>query len=69
MSMTTGDELDKSDACVILTVTLSPLVGEAVWQGSTIKDFERGLFGGLLCTGKQQAVLLRTCVSRRTQIA
>ena len=53
MSMTTGDELGKSDVFVKLAVTLSPLVEEAVRQGITIKEFERGLFGGLLCTGRQ----------------
>jgi len=53
MSMTTGDELGKSDVFVKLAVKLSPLVEEAVRQGSTIKEFERGLFGGLLCTGRQ----------------
>lgn len=53
MSMTTGVELGKSDVFVKLAVTLSPLVEEAVRQGITIKEFERGLFGGLLCTGRQ----------------
>jgi hypothetical protein len=53
MSMTTGDELGKSDVFVKLAVTLSPLVEEAVRQGITIKEFERGLFGGLLCAGRQ----------------
>jgi hypothetical protein len=38
---------------VKLAVMLSPLVEEAVRQGLTIKEFERGLFGGLLCTGRQ----------------
>jgi len=53
MSMTTGDELGKSDVFVKLAVILSPLIEEAVRQGITMKEFERGLFGGLLCTGKQ----------------
>jgi hypothetical protein len=53
MSMTIGDEFGKSDVFVKLAVTLSPLVEETVRQGITIKEFERGLFGGLLCTGRQ----------------
>ncbi len=51
--MTSRDELGKSDVFVKLAVTLSPLVEEAVCQGITIKEFERGLFGGLQCTGKR----------------
>jgi len=54
---------------VKLAVTLSPLVEEVVRQGIRIKEFERGLFGGLLCSGKQEAVLLRTGVSRCREIA
>jgi len=53
MSMTTGDELGKSDVFVKLAVLLFPLAEEAVQQGMTMKEFERGLFGGLLCTGKR----------------
>jgi len=52
MSMTTGDELGKSDVFVKLAVMLSPLIEEAVRQGMVIKEFERGLFGGLLSTGR-----------------
>jgi len=52
MSMTTGDELGKSDVFVKLAVILSPLIEEAVRQGMVIKGFERGLFGGLLSTGR-----------------
>ena len=52
MSMTTGDELGKSDVFVKLAVTLFPLAEEAMRQGMTMKEFESGLFGGLLCTGK-----------------
>ena len=59
MSMTTGDELGKSDVFVKLAVILSPLIEEAVRQGITMKEFERGLFGGLLCTGKQVIDQLR----------
>lgn len=50
--MTTGDELGKSDVFVKLAVILSPLIEEAVRQGMVIKGFERGLFGGLLSTGR-----------------
>jgi hypothetical protein len=53
MSMTTGEELGESDVLLRFAVLLSPLVEEAVRQGITIKEFERGLFGGLLCTGRQ----------------
>lgn len=53
MSMTTGDELGKSDVFVKLAVMLFPLAEEAVRQGMTMKEFERGLLGGLLCTGKR----------------
>ncbi len=53
MSMTTGDELSKSDVFVKLAVLLFPLAEEAVRQGMTMKEFERGLLGGLLCTGKR----------------
>jgi hypothetical protein len=49
MSMTTGEELGKSDVFVKPAVTLSPLVEEAVRVGITIQEFERGLFGGLRC--------------------
>lgn len=52
MSMTTGDELGKSDVFVKLAVMLFPLAEEAVRQGMTMKEFERGLLGGLLSTGK-----------------
>ena len=53
MSMTTGDELGKSDVFVKLAVMLFPLAEEAAQQGMTMKEFERGLLGGLLCTGKR----------------
>ena len=53
MSMTTGDELGKSDVLVKLAVMLFPLAEEAVRQGMTMKEFERGRLGGLLCTGKR----------------
>ncbi len=53
MSMTIGDELGKSDVFVKFAVMLSPLIEEAVRQGITMNEFERRLFGGLLCTGKQ----------------
>ncbi len=53
MSMTTGDELSKSDVFVKLAVMLFPLAEEAVRQGMTMKEFVRGLLGGLLCTGKR----------------
>ena len=53
MSMTTGDELGKSNAFVQLAVTLFPLAEEAARQGMTMKEFERGLLGGLLCTGRR----------------
>lgn len=53
MSMTTADELGKSDVFVKLAVMLFPLAEEAVRQGMTMKEFERGLLGGLLCTGKR----------------
>lgn len=53
MSMTTGEELGKSDVFVKLAVMLFALAEEAVRQGMTMKEFERGLFGGLLCTGKR----------------
>ena len=52
MSMATGDELGKSDLFVKLAVMLFPLAEEAVRQGMTMKEFERGLLGGLLCTGR-----------------
>jgi len=52
MSMTTAEELGKSDIFVKLAVTLSPQIEEAVRQGMVIKEFERGLFGGLLSTGR-----------------
>jgi len=50
--MTTGDELGKSDVFVKLAVMLCPLVEEAVRPGMVIKEFERGLFGELLSTGR-----------------
>lgn len=53
MSMTTGDELGKSDVFVKLAVMLFPLAEEAVRQGMTMKEFERGLLGGLLWTGRR----------------
>lgn len=53
MSMTTGDELGKSDVFVKLAVMLFPVAEEAVRQGMTMKEFERGLLGGLLRTGKR----------------
>jgi hypothetical protein len=53
MSMTSGDELSKSNVFVTLAVALLPLAEEAMRQGMTMKEFERGLLGGLLCTGKQ----------------
>ena len=54
MSMTTGDDLGNSDVFVKLAVMLFPLAEEAVRQGMTMKKFERGLFGGLLCTGNRR---------------
>ena len=53
MSMTSGDELGKSNVFVTLAVALFPLAEEAMRQGMTMKEFERGLLGGLLCTGKR----------------
>lgn len=53
MSMTTGDELGKSDVFVKVAMALFPLAEEAMRQGMTMKEFERGLLGGLLCTGKR----------------
>lgn len=52
MGMTTGDELGESDVFVKLAMTLSPLAEEAVQQSMTVKEFDCGLFGGLLCTGR-----------------
>ena len=52
MSMTTGDELGKSDMFMKFAVSLFPLVEEAVRQGMTLKEFEGGMLGGLLSTGK-----------------
>ncbi|MBM4075217.1 MAG: hypothetical protein FJ267_06195 [Planctomycetes bacterium] len=51
--MTTGDEQSKSDVYGKLAVTVFPLVVESVQSGMTMKEFERGLDGGLLCTGKR----------------
>ncbi len=36
-----------------------PLAEEAARQGMSMKEFERGLLGGLLCTGKIVANSLR----------
>ena len=52
MSMTTGDELGKSDMFMKFAVSLFPLAEEAVRQGMTLKEFEGGMLGGLLSTGK-----------------
>lgn len=52
MSMTTGDELSKSNVFVKVAMALMPLAEEAARQGMSMKEFERGLLGGLLCTGK-----------------
>jgi hypothetical protein len=53
MSMTSGDQLGKSDVFVNLVVMLFPLVEEAVRQGMTLKEFECGLLRALLSTGRQ----------------
>lgn len=53
MSMTTGDELGKSDVFLKVAAALFPLAEEAMRQGMTMKEFERGLLGGLLSTGKR----------------
>lgn len=47
MGMTTGDELGESDVFVKLAMTRSSLVEEAVRQVITVKEFDRGLLGGL----------------------
>ena len=52
MSMTTGEELGKCDVFMKVAVSLFPLAEEAMQQGMTVKEFERGLLGGLLSTGK-----------------
>ena len=52
MSMTTGDELGKSDVFMKIALSLFPLAEEAVRQGMTLKEFEGGMLGGLLSTGK-----------------
>ncbi len=52
MSMTRGEELGKSDVFMKVPVSLFPLAEEAMEQGMTVKEFERGLLGGLLSTGK-----------------
>lgn len=57
MSMTTGDELGKSDVFVNLAEILFSLAEGAVLQGTTMKDFECGLFGGL-AGGKRAQVSL-----------
>ena len=51
--MKTGDELGKSVVLVTLAVMLFPITAESVRQGLTVKEFERGLRGGLLCTGNR----------------
>lgn len=53
MSMTSGDELGKCDVFLKVAAMLFPLADEAMQQGMTMKEFERGLLGGLLCTGKR----------------
>jgi hypothetical protein len=53
MSMTTGDELGKSNVFLKVAAALFPLAEEAMRQGMTMKEFESGLLGGLLCTGKR----------------
>ncbi len=59
MSMTTGDELSKSNVFLKVAMALMPLAEEAARQGMSMKEFERGLLGGLLCTGKLVANSLR----------
>jgi len=54
MSMTTAEELSKSDVLVKLAVMLSPLIEEAARQGMVIKEPGRGLFGGFLSAGRQE---------------
>jgi hypothetical protein len=65
MSMTNGDELGKSDVFVKLAVMLFPLAEEAVRRGMTMKEFERGLLGGLRFTGDWRAFrdVLRSVVA------
>lgn len=53
--MTTSDELGKSDVFVKLVAMLFPLAEEAARPGMTMKKFEPGLLGGLLCTGNRVA--------------
>ena len=54
MSMTTGDDLGKSNMFVQPAVALFPLALDAARQGMTMKEFERGL----LVTGQRE---LRCC--------
>ena len=50
--MANAEGLGKSDVFVKLAVMLSPLIVKAVRQGMVTIELERGLFGGLLSTGR-----------------
>lgn len=53
MSMTNGAELGKSDLFLKIANLLLPLAEEAVRVGMSLREFEIGTLGGLLCTGKR----------------
>lgn len=53
MSMTSGEDLGKSELFQKVARMLLPLAEEAARDGLSLKEFETGLLGGLLSTGKR----------------
>lgn len=53
MSMTSGEDLGKSELFQKVAMMLLPLAEEAARDGRSLREFETGLLGGLLSTGKR----------------